>query len=73
MKMTIPGQVSVFSVPAPAHCCPGRFAGGGALFTAVRLPRFEQHLNTLGYDYRDETGNAAFTRFLSPQTSVPAR
>lgn len=34
--------------------------------------RFEQHLNALGYDYRDETGNTAFTRFLSPQTSVPA-
>lgn len=35
--------------------------------------QFEQHLNALGYDFRDETGNAAFARFLAPQLSRVAR
>lgn len=35
--------------------------------------QFEQHLNALGYDFRDETGNAAFARFLAPQLSGVAR
>lgn len=35
--------------------------------------QFEQYLNALGYDFRDETGNAAFVRFLAPQLSGVAR
>ena len=35
--------------------------------------QFEQHLNALGYDFRDETGNTAFARFLAPQLSGVAR
>lgn len=44
----------------------------GRVLVAFELPetegRFERHLDDLGYEYHDETGNPSFQLFLSPQT-----
>ncbi|WP_275352721.1 threonine ammonia-lyase, biosynthetic, partial [Proteus mirabilis] len=45
----------------------------GRVLVAFELPetegRFERHLDALGYEYHDETGNPSFQLFLSPQTA----